>query len=578
MIWEMESMEKIGGLPPGLRLLAFIFPAGLLAWLVFWIYHFGPVLINDEYAAIDYFYRVAGDGRLYSTPDRLHKPLSVFMGVFSWCMESPLGFELAIAVFGVVLFVFLFLAVREEFGTWPAAICALAVAFHPDVIYYSVTGSSVLLFSALSFVGILAVLRREEAKSWLWVYAACFFVAGLIRPESWLFAGPLIVWWRPPPGSRSGWVRVFVAMSIIGMAPVIWFGKDLIINGDLMHGFRVTKLAKIVGAGAPFTAAKTFSFFLIMIPNLVSKPVAAAAILGAVWFVRERGLVRGLLHPFIVFPAMVSVYLYFIVYMGVFPNSRYYYFDSLFAIVFCLYFVKNIITRISLPPGTIARAALFFIALLSAAGFFLARPVSLPADGRALMLAAALLSSGASALVLLFKPMRAGPIQVLLIGVVVVLALSYPVFSHGLYKREFAEIELEALKQREMIEVAKLLRREVPPGGSDRIMMPSRRNEQLNWILRDREILDMVALREAFYLDKFKGVDFLDLHPDWIMYIRNDYQFWGPDEMFNWLWHQDRATLRDIEFELVLDLETIRVFKITYPPGYPAKGPIPPIP
>ena len=77
-------------------------------------------------------------------------------------------------------------------------------------------------------------------------------------------------------------------------------------------------------------------------------------------------------------------------------------------------------------------------------------------------------------------------------------------------------------------------------------------------------------------LDYFKGVDFLDLHPDWIIFIPRDYNFWGPDWMFGWLGHQDVTILRDVKIELVTSKKWIRLFTVAYPPGHPPKQPLPP--
>jgi hypothetical protein len=49
--------------------------SAVFAWLAAWILSLGPALINDEYAAIDYFYRIVRGGHFYPTPDKLHKPL-----------------------------------------------------------------------------------------------------------------------------------------------------------------------------------------------------------------------------------------------------------------------------------------------------------------------------------------------------------------------------------------------------------------------------------------------------------------------------------------------------------------------
>jgi len=165
-----------------------------------------------------------------------------------------------------------------------------------------------------------------------------------------------------------------------------------------------------------------------------------------------------------------------------------------------------------------------------------------------------------------------------LTGFMVAAAMAFLIMGLGRYQADVKELDLEAQKQREMIAVAEFFKAQIPPGRGDRIMMPSRRNEQLSWLFRDREILDVVALREAFYLKTFKGIDFLELHPDWIVYIPGDFHFWGTPSMFDWLGVQDLTVLHDVEIRLIMNTELVRVFKVTYPPGHPEKGPLPPMP
>lgn len=559
-----------------MRIPAGIFLAGFAAWVLGWIFHFGSTLINDEYAAINYFYRVLRTHHFYPTPDKLHKPLSVLMGVFAWLVESPLGYEAAVAVFAVALVALCFLAVRRELRAGAALAAGLAVALNPEAMYYSATGNTILPFCALSFLGLLAVLSREDSPKWLWVYAGTFFLAGLIRPEAWLFAGPVIVWWWPGRDRRAG-VRVLIALAIIALGPLIWFGKDYWINGNFLHGFAVATRDKKIGVGAPFSAWDTLAFFWIRIPNEISLPVAAGGLLGALLFLWRRGL-RGLAHPFLVFPSLVSAYVWLIVYLGVYPVQRYWYFDSIFSMIFCLYLVQWLFQRLHFNFSEAARSALFFAALFLAAGFFLARPESSPADGRWLLLGAGSATIALAVIMAWPRFFLRRPGSHLAVAAAVFLGLAYLIFIGGFYQQKIAELDLEAQKQREMAVAADFLNREIPRGRGDRLLLPNRRNEQLDWLFRDREIPEGFNFSEAFYLKEFEGVDFLELHPDWIIYLPHDYQFWGPDQMFAWLAAQDETTLQGVSIKLVMNTDLIRVFRVAYPPGHAPKAPLPPIP
>ncbi|HUT55765.1 MAG TPA: glycosyltransferase family 39 protein [bacterium] len=554
-----------------------VLPAALLAWLLAWVFHFGTTLINDEYLAIDYFYRIVRLGRAYPTPDAFHKPLSVLMGFFAWLTESPLGYEAAVAVFGVIFVVVLYFALRRELGASFALAAAVAVSLHPDLMYYTARGSTVIPFCAFTFAALLAAHKRDEKWS-LWVYAGSLFLAGLIRAEPWVLAAPALYWWWPRHKSARAWAGLFAALCLIGLAPVIWLGKDYFINHDLMHGFKVAIRVRVVGMGQPFSLLDALLSFWLKVPNKVSWPVVAGAVAGAVLFVKEKGLRPGLMHPLIVFPALVSVFLAAVVYLGVYPNPWYFYFDSVFAIIFCLNFFRTVIPRIKMGAGRAAWTAIMFAAIFIAIAMFLARGGGGLTEGRWLLIAASLICAALAAVLARPEGVLSRPRETFLIAALTLISLSFPLMAHTLYQSEIDELRLEAAKQREMAAVAEFLRREIPEGRGGRIMLPSRRNEQLSWLFRDREPPDTVALREAFYLSSMKHIDFLDLHPDWIIYIPADYHFRGPENMFRWLGGQDQTELNGVKISLVMSTGHIRVFKVTYRPGHAPRGPLPPIP
>ena len=550
--------------------------AAVLWWLLWWMFRLGPTLINDEYAAIDYFHRMVEGGGLYPTPDRLHKPFSILLGFFSWITGSPLGFEAVMCVFGAAFVLLVYAVVRREFGPLWAAVSAIAVAINPDLMYLSVTGSTVVPFSALSFAGLYAVQRKEEGRGWIWVYAVSFLLAGLLRPESWLFGAPLLLYWWPVGKGRETWVRLIIAGAIISLGPVIWFGKDVIINDNLMHGIEVSARAKEIGTGQPFGALKSLDFFRIRIPHKLGVPVSVAGLFGLVLFIWRRGP-AGLLHPFVVFPAIVAAYVWLIVIMGVYPVHRYWYYDAVFLIFFTAYLCRYLIARFRIPVYERFAAAAIWAATISAAAVITTRPGADTA--RWLVLAIALVAAAGAGLFVFPYAIYQRVKGALAVGVVTLLALAYGLFLFGFYDELLSELELEAEIQREMKDVAVFLDNRIDAGTDYRILIPSRRNEQLNWLWRYREIPAVVTFRLAFYLDYFKDVDFLELYPDWIVYIDNDYQFWGPGKLFKWLEYQDRTELHGVVIKLEMESEHVRVFSVDYPEGRPeVPPPLPEVP
>jgi len=579
----------------------FVLPALLLGWVIWWISRLGATLINDEYAAIDYFYRVVREGHLFPTPDKLHKPLSLLTASVAWLFESPVAFEVAISMYAALFVAMFYLVLKRTTGPVMAAIAGVALVFHPDLMYYSATGSTVLPLAGLSFVGLYAVLRKDDSPIWLWVYALVFLASGLFRPVSWLFAAPAVYWWWPGWKDRKGLLRLLIALCIISMGPVIWFGKDWIINDNLIHGLAVATRDKAVGTGAPLPALHILSLFGVRISNRVSTAIALAGAAGMVLFVRQQGL-RGLLHPLVVFPVLVGGFIFLVVYMGVYPVQRYWFYDSVFAYFFAAWLVRQIVLKIDMDKGDVARAAVMFCAFWGATAHLFARPASSPPDLRWLLVAAGFAALFFALLVLWSEHFKAALRQTLSVGLIVLLALSYPVFISGLYNRQADELELEARKQKEMKEVARYLKKQFTSDDDVRILIPSRRNEQLNWLFRERERPEVITLREAFFLDwicnephkspvpidrekqelcrkwTVEGHDFTVLFPDWIVYIPDDYQFWGPARKFEWMKTQEKAVIRGVEIELKMSTGLVRVFKVSYPEDAPRKTPLPSIP
>ncbi|GEM_PF-1553930 len=477
----------------------------------------GPTLINDEYAALDYTYRVINSGQFFPTPDRLHKPLSLVFGLTAF-FETPLAFEFITALFASLFAVHLFRFVHESLGFACAALSFLLIFTNPDMLYYTVTGNTVIPFAAFAFVAASASLHLENRPSLIWLYAFCFFLAGLLRPESWLFAGPLALYFLALR-KKIGWWRIVIAICIIELAPVIWFGKDFFINNDILHGAHVSAALRPVSSGAPFTAWGAFRYFPIRISAKLSVPTFLLGLFGVALFLKDRGL-RGILHPLILFPVVVIPYVWLIVWM-VFPVQRYYYFLTVFALIFA-----------------------------------------------------------ASSWVWLFRAFRnkRSPLRWLALLGLIAFAVVHLFYLPVKFKKDMDELRGEARIQREMIKVAEYLDGYIPSGQNPLIMISARRNEQLSWLFRNREIPRVLTFRKAYYLEHYKGYDFLYLEPDLIVYLYDDYQFKGPREMFQWLKFQDHTTLRGVKIDLLFETPLIRVFKVRYPSDWPEPPPEPRIP
>jgi hypothetical protein len=139
-------------------------------------------------------------------------------------------------------------------------------------------------YVALVLGALLVETRRPRAGA---PVLALLAVAGLLRPEAWLFSVAYLGWlWRAP---RSRDVRL-VALAIA--APVLWALSDLLVTGDPLHSLLGTRgnaqtLERITGIGeVPVTAPRRLG-------EILREPVlfgAAGGGLLAVAFLRRRAV------------------------------------------------------------------------------------------------------------------------------------------------------------------------------------------------------------------------------------------------------------------------------------------------
>ena len=476
----------------------------------------GCTLVNDEYAALNYAYRALHQGGFYPTPHRLHKPLAVLTAFIS-LPAGPIGYELVTAVWAMVLVFFCYLAVRRAWGEAAAVAAALLLASNPDLFLNVASGITNVPLLAGAFICIHALLEMGEGRKGLWRYALVSLVIGLLRPEAWLFGLPLaLAFW--PRRREWGYARFLLAAGLIALAPVIWFGKDWFINGSVFHSVHVATADKTVGlAKIQFSAGEALGFFPKHIVPRISWPTFVVGLVGAgVFLFRRRG--AGWRHPLFFFPLLVSAFIWFLIMTGVYPLQRYFYFTTVFLLVFAAYLgveTARWVWRFRFPWPWIGAALLAGLAVLH------------------------------------------------LLGV------------ESRFAANAEELRHEAQIQREMPRVADVFQARIPRGERPLILISDRRDEQLEWLFRDREIPHTLGFREAYYYQFINHYSFLNFTPRWVVYIDNDFHWhWVADE-FQWLNFQDHTELQGVKFDLFFHTDLIRVFKTTYPPNW---NPPPPPP
>jgi hypothetical protein len=275
------------------RWLADWLAGGAIGALVFaW---FGHAFLN-----YDTFYALVWGGDLahgrtpeYSVPVApTPHPLAELVGiVLSPFRGSAEDLMLAIGLLALgLLVVGVFRLGQELFGTWAGLLAATIIATRVPILNYGIRGYVDLPTAA--FVVWAAVLEARTPRRGAPVLVL-LGLAGLLRPEAWLYAGAYWLWLASPvcrgvtPSSRGTALRL---LPLAIAAPVIWALSDLAITGDALHSLTGThdlaaQLGRKTGLGALPSVAPRRLGEILRLPELL------AAVVGfcfALAFVRRR--------------------------------------------------------------------------------------------------------------------------------------------------------------------------------------------------------------------------------------------------------------------------------------------------
>ena len=121
---------------------------------------------------------------------------------------------------------------RAWFGTAAGALAALIVLTREPVLSYGVRAYVDIPYMSLLLGALLVETRRRRAGTPVLVLIG---LAGLLRPEAWLFALAYLWWLWRGRALRPAHVALAVA------APVLWALSDLAITGDPLHSLTGTR-------------------------------------------------------------------------------------------------------------------------------------------------------------------------------------------------------------------------------------------------------------------------------------------------------------------------------------------------
>jgi hypothetical protein len=263
--------------------------AGLIGLAIF-------AFFGRTFLGYDTFYSLLWGGDLAHgrTPDYrvpmapTPHPLAIAAGIpaslFGSAGESIM---LALAIAGLgALIVGVFRLGQELFGTAVGALAALIVATRVPFLNYGIRGYVDLAEIALVVWAAVLEARRPRRG---WPVLVVLGLAGLLRPEAWLYAGGYWLWLFP---ARAWPARLRLALLVVA-PPLLWGLSDLAVSGDFLWSLHTThdlaaRLERPRGlAKVPETVPRRLGEIL-RLPELIAAVLGFT--FGAVWMRRQVAL------------------------------------------------------------------------------------------------------------------------------------------------------------------------------------------------------------------------------------------------------------------------------------------------
>lgn len=257
---------------------------------------------------------------------------------------------LVIAAMGALV-VGVFRLGERLFGRWVGVLAALIVATRVPYLNYGIRGYVDMVEIAL--VVWAAVLEARSPRRG-WPVLVLLGLAGLLRPEAWLYAGAYWLWMFPARDWRGR-----IRLALLALAPpLLWGFSDLAISGDFLwslHGTHdlATELGRRTGLFNAVKLAPRRLGEILRLPELIA--ALAGLVIGLLWLPRRAAL-----------PAAITVLngLAFALFglAGLSLIGRYLFLAgvmlALFAALACLGWLEHPEQRVWRPFGIVALAAI----------------------------------------------------------------------------------------------------------------------------------------------------------------------------------------------------------------------------
>jgi hypothetical protein len=200
--------------------------------------------------------------------------------------KATLAIVVAIAYLSLAWLAYLVVLLGARWFSWPVGIAAAALLLSRyEVLSYGVRAYADLPYVALVLAALAVESRRRQAG---WPVLALLALAGLLRPEAWLFAG---VYWLYIQHRYSVRGRIALA-GLVALAPALWVLSDGLITGHPLWSLTNTRhtakeLDRATGvANVPYYGARRLG-------EVLGPDGLVGAALGgilALWLTRSRAL------------------------------------------------------------------------------------------------------------------------------------------------------------------------------------------------------------------------------------------------------------------------------------------------
>jgi hypothetical protein len=164
-------------------------------------------------------------------------PLATAVGALASLFGTDAGYALmlALAFLSFAALVWGVFRLGQLSFWWPVGLlAAVVVATREPFVSRAVRAYVDIPFLALIVLAAILEARRPRCG---WPVLALLALAGLLRPEAWLFAGAYWLYILPALDRQA---RVWMA-ALAAAGPVIWALSDLAISGDLFHSLSGTR-------------------------------------------------------------------------------------------------------------------------------------------------------------------------------------------------------------------------------------------------------------------------------------------------------------------------------------------------